>query len=187
MLGTAARISKRIGEEVVSTAPAFLFFLIGFLLVLVVIKLFLEQYDIGFYPLPEAVLGALFAAKAVMILDHRDYARLRRFPRVFAVVCKTAIYVIAVLLLAIVERTFHAYRETGSVAEGVAFLFHRINRDRFFGSMLCVAIVFAAYFVIREVERVHGKGSMYQLFFRSPARPGPSSVGAGPGQKSLVG
>jgi len=166
MFSTAARVSKRIAEEVISTAPAFLFFLIGFLLVLLVIKLFLAQYDIGFSPVPAAVIGALLAAKAVIVLDHRDYARLRHLPRVYAVVGKTVIYVLVVLMFGIVERVIHGYRETGSLADGIAFFFHRINRDRFLGTMLCVAIVFAAYFVIREIEREHGKGSMYELFFR---------------------
>lgn len=151
-----------------STAPAFVFFLVGFMLVLLVIKLFLAQYSIGFSAFPEAVVGALFAAKAVIVLDHRDYARLRRFPRVYAVVSKTVIYVMVVLVFGVLERVFHAYRETGSLDAGVSFFFHRINRDRFLGTMLCVAIVFVAYFVIREIEREHGKGSMYHLFFRKP-------------------
>lgn len=164
-----ARVGRRLASEVIETAPAFFFFLIGFLLVLLVVKLFLAQYAIHFATFPQAVIGALFAAKAVLILDHRDYARLRRFPRVYAVVCKTAIYVLVVLLFAIAERTFHGYRETGSFGAGLELFFHRINRDRFFGTLLCVSIVFAAYFMIREVERTLGKGSMYALFFHRPA------------------
>lgn len=168
VISFSERLARRVGEEIVSTAPAFVFFLVGFLLVLLVIKLFLAQYSIGFSAFPEAVIGALFAAKAVIVLDHRDYARLRRFPRVYAVVSKTIIYVMVVLVFGVLERIFHAYRETGSIGAGIAFFFHRINRDRFLGTMLCVAIVFVAYFVIREIEREHGKGSMYYLFFRKP-------------------
>src|SRR5208282_1352205 len=145
--------------EIQSIAPALLFFLVGFLVVLLVIKLFLAQYAIGFSPFSEAVIGAIFAAKAVLVLDHRDYARLRHFPRVYAVVCKTIIYVFAVLVFGVVERVIHGYRETGS---------------------------FGAYFVIREVERMTGKGSMYELFFRRPARVNKSAFGA-PANKSAVG
>jgi hypothetical protein len=168
MLLAIGRIPRWIGNEVVSILPALLFFLFGFMLVLLVIKLFLAQYSIGFEAFPEAVLGALLAAKAVMILDHRDYARLRRFPRVYAVVGKTAIYVLVVFAFGIAERVIHGYRQTGSLRGGILFFLHRSNHDRFFGTMLCVAIVFAAYFVIREIERKHGKGSMYDLFFRKP-------------------
>ncbi|HKN01349.1 MAG TPA: hypothetical protein VJX23_12600 [Candidatus Binataceae bacterium] len=172
--------------EIQSIAPALLFFLVGFLVVLLVIKLFLAQYAIGFSPFSEAVIGAIFAAKAVLVLDHRDYARLRHFPRVYAVVCKTIIYVFAVLVFGVVERVIHGYRETGSLGAGIRFFFHRTNRDRFFGTLLCVAIVFGAYFVIREVERMTGKGSMYELFFRRPARVNKSAFGA-PANKSAVG
>ena len=186
MLLAAGRVPRRIVEEVVSVTPAFAFFLIGFMLVLLVIKLFLAQYDIGFSAFPEAVIGALFAAKAVLVLDHRDYARLRRFPRVYAVVCKTALYVLVVLLFATAERIFNGYRQTGSLSEGAAFFFHRINRDRFMGAMLCVAIVFAAYFVMREVERKHGKGSMYDLFFRRPGDAPSESVAQAQETKSAV-
>ena len=182
-----ARVPQRIANEVIETAPAFVFFLAGFLLVLLVVKLFLAQYSIGFATFPQAVLGALFAAKAVIILDHHDYARLRRFPRVYAVVCKTAIYVLVVLLFAIAERTFHGYRETGSLSGGLELFFHRINRDRFFGTLLCVSIVFAAYFMIREVERKLGRGSMYQLFFHRPASDREQSLAEQPERRSAAG
>lgn len=164
----AERIALRIGHEIVSIAPTLLFFLVGFCLVLLVIKLFLASEAIGFSVFSEAIIGAILAAKAVLILDPRDYARLRRFPRVYAVVSKTAIYVLAVVVFGVIERIFHGVRETGSLHDGAAFFFHRVNRDRFLGAMLCVAIVFAVYFVLREIERKHGKGSMYDLFFRPP-------------------
>ncbi len=177
MVAAGLRFAHRIGDEVVSVAPTFLFFLIGFLLVLLVIKLFLAQYAIGFSAFPEAVVGALLAAKAVLVLDHRDYARLRRFPRAYAVVSKTAIYVLVVMVFGVAERILHGYRETGSFADGLAFFVHRLNRDRFIGTILCVAIVFGAYFVIREIEREHGRGSTYELFFRSPLRRARSDQG----------
>ncbi len=184
--GFAINALRYIAHEIESIAPALLFFLIGFLLVLLVIKLFLAQYAIGFSPFSEAVIGAIFAAKAVLVLDHRDYAKLRHFPRVYAVVCKTIIYVFAVLVFGVIERVINGYRETGSLGAGIRFFFHRVNRDRFFGTVLCVAIVFGAYFVIREVERTTGKGSMFELFFRRPARVNQSVFGA-PDKKSAVG
>ena len=74
-MGNVFRIFASVGEflrrEFVAAWPVFLFFLVGFLLLLLLIKLALANFSIEVTALPKAVVGALFAAKAALILDER--------------------------------------------------------------------------------------------------------------------
>ena len=64
-----AAIGRFLRREFVAAWPVFLFFLIGFLLVLAIIKLALATFSIEMTALSKAVVGALLAAKASLILD----------------------------------------------------------------------------------------------------------------------
>ena len=78
-MGTAehafAAIGKWLHREFVAAWPVFLFFSIGFLLLLTIVKLVLANFSIEVPALSKAVIGALFAAKAVLILDETPLAR----------------------------------------------------------------------------------------------------------------
>lgn len=78
---------KWLRAEVRATRPIFLFFLSGFLLVLLIIKLALAQYSISVNALSRALLGAVLAAKVVLIFEHTPIARpFSRLPRIVAIV-----------------------------------------------------------------------------------------------------
>src|SRR5450755_1082906 len=64
-----AAIGRFLRREFIAAWPVFLFFLIGFLLLLAIIKLALANFSIEITALSKAVVGALLAAKASLILD----------------------------------------------------------------------------------------------------------------------
>jgi hypothetical protein len=61
-------------REFAAAWPVFLFFLFGFLSLLVIVKLALEKFSIEFTALSSAVVGALLTRKAVLILDETPLA-----------------------------------------------------------------------------------------------------------------
>ena len=63
-----AAVSEWLHREFVAAWPVFIFFLISFLLLFSIIKLVLEDFSIEVTAFSKAVVGALFAAKAVLIL-----------------------------------------------------------------------------------------------------------------------
>ena len=69
-----ASIGKFLRREFAAAFPVFLFFVVGFLLLLLLIKLALANFSIEMTALSKAVIGALFAAKAVLILDETPLA-----------------------------------------------------------------------------------------------------------------
>lgn len=157
-----------LGLELEEMVPAAVFFLIGFALILLIVKLFVEEYSIELRVLSNAVLGALFAAKVSLILDHQDWARSHRYPRAMVVAGKVILYTVTVILLGIIEHLIENYRKSGSLTGALALFEQHFNGGRFFAIVLCVGILFAVFFVMQEVNRKMGAGQMWELFFDRP-------------------
>ncbi len=80
-----AAAGKWLHREFAAGWPVFLFFLTAFLLQLLIIKLAIAQFSIPLAAFSKAVVGALLAAKAVLILDETPLARkLERSRRIVA-------------------------------------------------------------------------------------------------------
>ena len=70
-----AGAARWLRKEFVAILPVFLFFLVGFVLLILLIKLALAQFSVEITVLSHAVIGALLAAKAALILDETPLAR----------------------------------------------------------------------------------------------------------------
>ncbi len=87
------------------------FFVVGFVIVLMIVKLSLAQYSIQIPASSRALIGALIAAKVVLVLDNTRLARsFRRHPRIVPVLAKTAVYAVCVILLRILELALDSVR-----------------------------------------------------------------------------
>lgn len=162
------KFARWLGRELEEMVPAALFFLIGFALILLMVKLFVEQYSIELRVVSNAFVGALFAAKVSLILDHQDWARSHRYTRAAVVAGKVVLYTTSVIILGIAEHLIENHRKSGSFGGALALFEQRFNGGRFFAIVLCVAILFTVFFVMQEVNRKMGAGQMYALFFDRP-------------------
>src|SRR5215472_13949669 len=89
--------------------PVFLFFLVGFFLLILLLKTALAQFSIEVAVLSNAIIGALLAAKAALILDDTPLARsLEHHRRIVAIAAKVLFYGVACLLLLFAERVLEA-------------------------------------------------------------------------------
>jgi hypothetical protein len=83
--------------------------MVGFLLLLLFIKLALADASIEIVAISKAAIGALVAAGSVLIVDDTSLARrLEHFPRIVAVVIKTFVYGVFTLFLGYLERIVEA-------------------------------------------------------------------------------
>jgi hypothetical protein len=162
-----AATGKWLHREFVAARPVFIFFLTAFLLQFTIIKLAVAQFSIPVSALSTAVIGALFAAKAVLILDETPLARsLERYRRVIAVAVKTLLYGFATLLLASIERLLEAWHRVGTFDGGLAVLVQQASIYRLFAWVLGISLTFAIYFASVEINQRMGKGALWSLFFQ---------------------
>jgi hypothetical protein len=162
-------IGKWLRHEAAEARAIFLFFLIGFLLQLLIIKLVLAEFSIPLFAISKALLGAVLAAKAVLILDTTPLARkLEHYPRAIAVAVKTLLYGTGTLMLGYLERLIEALFRTGSLDGAIRSVTEQTNLDRFFAWILGISLVFAIYFVWSEIGERMGEGALWALFFEWP-------------------
>ncbi len=145
-----------------------LFFLIGFSYILLIMKLFLKEYDINTYVLSKAIIGALVAAKTVAIMDITPLMnRFEQFPRYLNIVYKTLVYTVAVLILGMIEHLFHAYRQTKALVPAFKDLIETEKFYHLMGVILCISIVFLIHNIFQELDHYMGKGNLKKFFFES--------------------
>jgi hypothetical protein len=169
LLQKLAATGKWLHREFIAAWPVFPFFLVGFLLQLLVIKLAVAQFSIPLAALSTAAVGALLAAKAVLILDETPLARkLEHYRRIVAVVIKTLLYGIATLLLGYIERFLEALHRVGNFDGAFRDVIDQGNLYRFFAWVLGISLIFAIYFVWSEINEHMGEGALWSLFFQQP-------------------
>ena len=170
-----ATTGKWLHREFGAARPVFVFFFIAFLLQLLIIKLAVAQFSIPVAVLSRALVGALLAAKAVLILDETRLGRsLERYRPIVAVIFKTLLYGFGTLLLGYLERFLDALHRLGSFAGAIQDMVDQANVYRFFAWVLGVTLIFGIYFVLSEINEHMGKGALWSLFFERPNLPADS-------------
>jgi hypothetical protein len=164
--------------EFTEILPAMLFFFIALMVILATLKLFISQYSIEFYAFSKAALGALILGKVVLLMDWAESKRQSSsYPRALVIAFKTFIYGLAVIVLGISERVFHAYRHAGHFSDAVRIVIDNANLDRFLGCVLLISLLVSAYLAMEEISRAMGKGALFNLFFKAPVNTDTSSQG----------
>ncbi len=172
-MGNGLRIFVSVGKwfyrEFIEAWPVFVFFLAGFLLLLMIVKLVLADFSIEATALSKAIVGALFAAKAVLVIDETWLERrLKHYRRIVAVVVKTFLYGTITVLLGYVERILEARHRVHNLDAAAHYVLAQANLYRFLAWMLGITLVFALYFALFEISERMGEGELWALFFRSP-------------------
>ncbi len=169
VLQSVAATGKWLHREFVAARPVFIFFLVAFLLQFLIIKLAVAQFSVPVTALSKAFVGALLAAKAVLILDETRIGRsLQRYRKIVAVAVKTLLYGFGTLLLGYLERFLEALHRSGSFDGAVQQMIDQANVYRFFAWVLGVTLIFAIYFVWSEINEHMGEGALWSLFFERP-------------------
>ncbi|MGD0292167.1 MAG: hypothetical protein ABSC63_21470 [Candidatus Binataceae bacterium] len=182
-----AAVSEWLHREFVAAWPVFIFFLISFLLLFSIIKLVLEDFSIEVTAFSKAVVGALFAAKAVLILDETPLARhLEQYRRILAVAVKTFIYGAITLLLGFLERLLEARHRVHTFAAATDYVVDHASMYRLFAWALGISLVFAIYFALFEIDEFLGKGALWTLFFESPRSLKSQKTAGGASQHSNI-
>jgi hypothetical protein len=156
-------------RELRKIASLSLFFLVGFGYILLLMKLFLEDYSITLYIFSKALIGSVVAAKSVLIMDATPIMReFRRSPRYVAVLYKTSIYTLAVFVIGFLEKLIHTYQETKEFKSAIIKIFESATFHHTLGVILCVGIVFLIYNILKEIDSLEGNGTIQRVFFSRP-------------------
>jgi hypothetical protein len=156
---------EAIKKELKKIGSLALFFFLAFGYILLIMKLFLEEYSITTYVLGKAILGAIIAAKTVAILDVAlKLEWLENRPRYLSVLYRTFVYTLAALILGSIEGFLEAYRGTRVISQAMAKFWQRESFSQILAVTLCLAVVFCLHNLWQEIDRYWGKGTLRKFF-----------------------
>lgn len=142
-----------------------LYFFFCFGVVLTLKKLLLATYQIEFYAMSAIVIGALVAAKIVVVLDKTRAGT--RFdathPLWLSVLYKTVVYSLATAAVLSFERVFHAYREAGQLGQALTEVWMHRDRNVILAKVICIGLAFAGYHLYAGLDRRLGEGTLRRL------------------------
>jgi hypothetical protein len=169
-------VGRWLRKELVAAWPIFIFFLVGFLILITLIKLALAQFSVEITVLSNAIIGALLAAKAALVLDETPLARsLEQYRPIVAIAVKTLFYAVASMLLLCVERLLEALHQARGFEGAVVYAIEHATRYRALSWALGISVVFALYFAFDEIGKRLGDGALWRLFFEIPKAANDSS------------
>jgi hypothetical protein len=158
-------------------SPVFVFFLSGFLLVLLIVKLALAEYSITVNALSRALLGAVLAAKVVLLLEQTPLARpFRQLPRIVPIAFKSLVYGMGVIVLGYLERLVDSIRHSRAILIGIQTADASLNLNRLLSVALGVTAVFGIYFTFVELSEFIG-GDALRGFLLTSRTHSPKSSG----------
>ena len=147
------------------------YFLISFSLILLVFKLFLENYSIHLFIIPKILVGAFLAAKTVLIEEqigiNRRLTRNRRPPYI-SVLFKTFLYSLIAISFLCLEALIRGLISSKSLARALEVVVEEKFNYQFLGVIVLLFIVFLNFNILEEINLYVGKGKLKKFFFTRP-------------------
>ncbi|MBV8137781.1 MAG: hypothetical protein JO121_19455 [Deltaproteobacteria bacterium] len=162
-----AALGRWARKEFNALLPVFVFFLVGFILLILLLKAALAEFSIEVSVLSNAIIGALLAAKAALVLDETPLGRsLQRYRRIVEIAAKVLFYGITCLLFLYAERVLEARHKFPTWGVALLHAYQQLSQSILVWS-LGISIVFALYFVFAEISEQMGQGELWKLLLES--------------------
>lgn len=146
-------LAKKLTHELKTMGLYAAFFGVWFLAAMLLKRLVLAEYAIGFFNLSAALIGALVLAKVVLVMEHVPLTRrLRGRPAYESVIARTVLYGLGVLLVLLIEKAFEVRHERGGFVASLLNVLHHEDMPHVLAAALSTTgalLVFNAQSVIR--------------------------------------
>jgi hypothetical protein len=163
------KILRKIFEEIKTVTRTASYFAIVFILMMIMKKLYLKDYDIEFSGMSQAIIGALIMAKVIVLMELISLGSwVQCRPPIVDVIIRTLLYTGGVLIVIVLEKAFEKRHEAGSYGNAIVYVF--TNRDIYhvWATTIGSAASIFVYNSFSIVQKVLGKHGLAKLFFSIP-------------------
>jgi hypothetical protein len=162
------KVMNKIFEEVRIILRLSSYFAIVFILLMVMKKLYLEDYDIEFVGLSQAIIGALILAKVVILMEMiKPMKWVQKQPPIVNVILRTLFYSLGVAVVMVLEKAFERRHEPEGFGDAIAYIVSHRDFYHVWATTIGVAGSLFAYNVYSIVQHMLGKNGLAKLFFRT--------------------
>lgn len=163
------KVLKKIFEELRKIARTAAYFAVVFILMMVMKKLYLKDYDIEFEGLSQALIGALIMAKVIILMDLISLGGwVQRQPPIVDVCLRTLLYTAGVLVVVVLEKAFEKRHEAGGFGPAISYVFDHRDIYHVWATAIGVSCSILVYNAFTVVQRMMGKHGLAKLFFTTP-------------------
>ena len=164
------KVRETIKEEFLAMIPPTIFFFFTLGLVAVVRMLMTKGTGLPISTPIQVTVGALVLGKSVLIADMLPIInRYPDRPLAYNVAWKTAIYVLAALVIHYLERLVDFWKEAGGLVAGNEKLLAEMVWPHFWAIHILLTVLIFDYCVLHEIARVIGAKKLREMFFGNPA------------------
>lgn len=161
-----SNLGHRLKHLVREMIPPVTFFFVTFQLLALTRGLMLKRYGIEASTFVAATIGALVAAKVVVLTDLLPF--INRFPGrplIYNIAWKTPIYFGVAFVVHYLEDLFDFYRKTHDLVSANRQMMDDVIWTRFLAIQIWLMVLLLIYCTMDELVRVLGKDRVRELFF----------------------
>jgi hypothetical protein len=163
------KILKKIFEEIKTVTRTAAYFAIVFMLMMVMKKLYLEDYDIEFSGLSQAIVGALIMAKVIILMELISLGHwVQQQPPIIDVTIRTILYTAGVLIVIVLEKAFEKRHVAGGYGDAISYVLSHRDIYHVWATTIGSAASIFVYNAFSVIQRTMGKNGLARLFFSTP-------------------
>ncbi|VXD25602.1 conserved membrane hypothetical protein [Planktothrix serta PCC 8927] len=155
-------------NEFMSLAIVNLYLALSFSVLITLNSLALLKHGIDAFNYGMAIIGALIVGKVIVLCEKLPLVeRYGDKPLIISSVYKSILFTIIVLIINVAEHFIIGLFQQESIAKILIELKDHFFRIDTIYQIFCLFLVFLPFFITRELDQVLGKGSLFNLFFKS--------------------
>ncbi len=163
------KILKKIFEEIRVVARTAFYFAIVFILMMVMKKLYLEDYDIKFTGLSQAIIGALIMSKVIILMELISLGSwVQRQPPIVDVIIRTLFYTAGVAIVVILEKAFEDRHKVDNYGDAILYVLSHRDIYHVWATTIGSAGSIFVYNAFSIIQRSMGKNGLTKMFFSTP-------------------
>ena len=158
-----AKLKKEF-KEVLSISAVFF---VIFVLLLLLKKVMMANYEVDFFVISTALVGALIIAKVVLVFDLLPITKKAdHLPNIYRVFFRSFIYIIGYVIFTFLEHIVNGLIHGESFSEAVNHSLHNLTTASFTVSFVGVFIAFLIFNAFWVVRATIGPAALYAMFFK---------------------
>ncbi len=160
---------EKLKEEIKSLSIIMLYFALWFGFMICMKMLLLEEYNVEFYGLSMALIGALIVAKVILIVDHIPLGSwIEKSPAIVDIIFRTIIYSIGIVIILILEKGFEARNEYDGFFNAIPQVFAHADKYHLYVNTIGVVFSLLGFNFLSLIGKHLGKGGYKRILFSPP-------------------
>jgi hypothetical protein len=158
---------EKLIHELKAFTWSFLYFLLWFAGLVLIKALLLHEYEIHFFSLSTAFIGALVVAKVVLILDNLPLSRRTiKYPAYVHIIFRTVFFSFGVFLMMIIETAFEGRHKYSGFIDSLLNVFSHVNIYQVYVNSICVAGALLVFNFLSLLNRYLGEGGIGKILIK---------------------